>query len=648
MEGNPKIAEVKNTMPSSGDKHTWCGGAVIGLFKRLSVQDISLDIRMQRLERELHRAPDASAFFCARPLQAALGRGPLLMILAMLSSMYFSIGLRWMQILKVNGIRSFRHYRFSVEGIRSRGNSTYAHVQNFGILKDGVDIRNSFWHKSIRQSMSWQTDGSIILSFEQPVQANGFYFVTDSTNPELDPVLFHVTASDDLMRWETFGSSSFSFDWLISYHDTRRIFVLSDQSYPTTFMRNEVEVFDMSAPRLKTCLLIIINLIRTFTFGLPALLGLSKQEFVAKRVLQSGMICAGCVKTVLAIYDPYNRGSIVLHIFLTIFMALSIQIFDDDRYFWGSLLVLYSAWAIIGMRLANNVNIVYAISVCSVSAMILIYRSRIAAKIRKHALLDKKVYDSAWLSLCSSAENANLMDMLREELKEFAIPLRGEARHYEECTCKKRIESESSFYDEKDVLSGTCYQQLKRWYRLRLPVRSLDRLYAQAACVQCIMQERIGFWLDQLAESERLTSEEKRVAFKWELQPLKSAEQAIEKALRCYKGDGSRVVDICRQRIVLDSMERLLKLVHIVKDDNALHIVRVKDRMTLPFNHPSMQESCGFRAVLLNFHFLTEEALSFGLAGHICEIQFTLNTFADLCSAESHRRYRSYRYLIRH
>ncbi|EKX39829.1 hypothetical protein GUITHDRAFT_114079 [Guillardia theta CCMP2712] len=556
------------------------------------------------------------------------------MILAMLSSMYFSICLRWIQILKVNGIRSFRYYRFSVEGIRSRGNSTYAHAQTFGILKDGVDVRNSLWQKSVRHNMTWQPDGSILLSFEQPVQANGFYFMTESTNPELDPVLFHVTASDDRLRWETFGSSSFSFDWLISYHDTRRIFILSDESYPTTFMRNEVEVFDMSAPRLKTCLLITINLIRTFTFGLPAFLGLSKQEFVAKRVLQSGMIIAGCVKTVLAIYDPYNRGSILLHIILTVFMALSIQLFDDDRTFWGSLLVLYSAWAIIGMRLANNVNIIYAVSVCSVSALILVYRSRIAAEIRKLALTDKNAYDSAWLSMSSLSENARLIDLLREELNEFPIPLRSEARHYEECTCRMGLGSESSFSDERGTPKGSCYQQLKRWCRLRSPVSSLDRLYAQAACVQCLLHDKIS----QREPGGLLLAGA----------TLKSSEQAIEKALRCYKGDGSRVVDICRQRLVVDSMDHLLKLVQLIKDDDALHIVRVKDRMTLPFNHPSMQESCGFRAVLLNFHFLTDEALSFGLAGHICEVQLTLKEFAALCSAESHQRYKRYRYLIRH
>jgi hypothetical protein len=59
--------------------------------------------------------------------------------------------------------------------------------------------------------------------------------------------------------------------------------------------------------------------------------------------------------------------------------------------------------------------------------------------------------------------------------------------------------------------------------------------------------------------------------------PLKSPQRALEKLLRCYGSDVSRLVDICRQKILFDGPEDLLACLKGLLADPEIRIVRIKN-----------------------------------------------------------------------
>jgi hypothetical protein len=74
----------------------------------------------------------------------------------------------------------------------------FVQLQQFGMLYNGLDARFRM-HIESQRSMShiYERADTLILSFEEPVPTNGFYFVTaeEGTNVACDPVRFCVHGS---------------------------------------------------------------------------------------------------------------------------------------------------------------------------------------------------------------------------------------------------------------------------------------------------------------------------------------------------------------------------------------------------------------------------------------------------------------------
>ena len=67
---------------------------------------------------------------------------------------------------------------------------------------------------------------------------------------------------------------------------------------------------------------------------------------------------------------------------------------------------------------------------------------------------------------------------------------------------------------------------------------------------------------------------------KWvELGMVKRPQRAAEKALACYGGDISRVIDICRARAWFDTLVGLANCLALVAADQRVVVVRVKNTM---------------------------------------------------------------------
>jgi hypothetical protein len=200
----------------------------------------------------------------------------------------------------------------------------------------------------------------------------------------------------------------------------------------------------------------------------------------------------------------------------------------------------------------------------------------------------------------------------------------------------------------------------------RSPVDSLDQLFASAKCVCPAFLDKVVGWAAACngsfarpvrpdaavrAGAERSASGSAdwlvpaaslagAPAERAALAKIKSVERAVEKAVRTYCNDVSRLVDVCRQAVVFDDLASLAACLERVAADREARVCRVKNRMD-PAYDPAL--SMGYRDVALNLRLSTPETRRLGCELHVCELQLLLRPFALLKTEEGHRRYVRFR-----
>ena len=157
-----------------------------------------------------------------------------------------------------------------------------------------------------------------------------------------------------------------------------------------------------------------------------------------------------------------------------------------------------------------------------------------------------------------------------------------------------------------------------------IPVFSLDQLYDQAAFLDTFLRDKVveigkvsgGLYAVLQRDGEGGSSRLRRykpfstlsnthpnhplhAEIGWA--PLKDPQRALEKLLRCYGGDASRLLDCCRQRIVFARLEDVRAGLQALLADPEIHIVRVRNRLTRSARNggePDLRWSGGFRCYL--------------------------------------------------
>ncbi len=166
--------------------------------------------------------------------------------------------------------------------------------------------------------------------------------------------------------------------------------------------------------------------------------------------------------------------------------------------------------------------------------------------------------------------------------------------------------------------------------RYRLKARSLDQLFAQAAGVHKLLITKASAWAFSSNGSFPPSADGKSVERHRhehgvsEFAKLKSVDRAIEKVQLLYKGDVSRLLDICRQRIVFDSIRDMITCMQTIESDSDIRIVRIKNRMDPSYD---AQISAGFRYVHINLCISTEQTRRWCIDKHICELQLVYRDF---------------------
>ena len=215
----------------------------------------------------------------------------------------------------------------------------------------------------------------------------------------------------------------------------------------------------------------------------------------------------------------------------------------------------------------------------------------------------------------------------------FALLLQGSSR---------RINPTGSGFLRPSFLSRGDREQQR-------PLRSLDQLYVQAAFVQPILVHKVKQWaagrggcLPNATPGESISfvrfesGDAAEDALSLRFCDLKSPGRAIEKLVRSYGQDTSRLLDVCRQAIAFEGMQDMADCLNAIGSDPEVRIVRIKNRYTPGYD---AAQSGGYRDVLLNLQICTPEALLFGVEAHVCELQLILWQFAALKTKDGHSHY---------
>jgi hypothetical protein len=189
------------------------------------------------------------------------------------------------------------------------------------------------------------------------------------------------------------------------------------------------------------------------------------------------------------------------------------------------------------------------------------------------------------------------------------------------------------------------------------PLFSLDQLFVQAICVQPMLLRKTQQWsaasgglfpnrklkLGGATEYARFLAvkgvgkaavDAAGSDFKW--CRLKSVPRAVEKVVRSYGLDVSRLVDVCRQAIVFEELAGIAECLRAIASDPDVAILRVKNRLDPAYDAAA---SGGYRDLNLNVRFTSAAAVRLGVETHVCEVQLMLRGIAELKSDEGHRHY---------
>jgi hypothetical protein len=91
--------------------------------------------------------------------------------------------------------------------------------------------------------------------------------------------------------------------------------------------------------------------------------------------------------------------------------------------------------------------------------------------------------------------------------------------------------------------------------------------------------------------------------------------------------DVSRLLDLCRQSIIFESIDDLATCLRTIDNDPDVHILRIKNRLDPNYNSLT---TAGYRDVELNMLISNQATVDLGINTHVCEMQLIHQPYAEL------------------
>uniref|UniRef100_A0A7S0HFA5 Uncharacterized protein n=1 Tax=Hanusia phi TaxID=3032 RepID=A0A7S0HFA5_9CRYP len=574
------------------------------------------------LKRATETASYSSLFYSSQPMTAALTRTPFRIFFAFISSImtyYFQSDFVFIQH---DGARLGSKFKFTALELRNRMCPASSNVLSIGLLLNDRIV-------PLPQHSLRSHGPSIEISLPSGATWNGWYFNTSMEDLSFDPVRFSFEAFDSQSQtWTTVGSSTY-----LSIASTNTFF---HGRYATTRNRGELEI-QSRRPRFPQKMQLVTNLMVAVFTGLTGLSGSVGLERCGRTLLSFVVMWCALSDAAIAIWllmcnstsEVCEKGSwthlfamssalqySLAFLFLGVLKKEHVQLFfvTIGSFTFGSALVLLH-YPNDGPYSSTSWFFLISIPCLSIALWVLINRRIIVARAKQLVEKDKDRYSELWTQITESQQEA-LIDL--ERLVRDFQPI---------CT--------------KDAVQ---YQPPSHVCSL-MPESCLDRLYAGSIAVDPLLREKTLLWASKAGGllpcvvcSEcpkylRLMSTDgsEVTCVRWA--SLKRRERAIEKIVRIYSSDVSKIMDIVRQSIIFDSVLDLSTCLRVIFEDEDVEIVRVKNRLDRRYDASA---TAGYRDVLLNLRFLSAK-------WYVCELQLILRDFAELKTDSGHSRYVSWR-----
>jgi hypothetical protein len=97
--------------------------------------------------------------------------------------------------------------------------------------------------------------------------------------------------------------------------------------------------------------------------------------------------------------------------------------------------------------------------------------------------------------------------------------------------------------------------------------------------------------------------------------------------MHAWAQDKSKLVDICRQSIIFESIGGIIACLALISQDQDVKILRIKNRLDPAYNSA---QSAGYRDVAMNIRIATPEAQALEANAHVCELQLVLRQYAEI------------------
>jgi len=271
-------------------------------------------------------------------------------------------------------------------------------------------------------------------------------------------------------------------------------------------------------------------------------------------------------------------------------------------------------------------------------------------------------YDSLWKKLYDTEAGRMSIEQLDNTVKSMVT------RDFPDGNCRQynRLQTEDDLRHASD-LDGAyggaplhpLFQNLGLFtipdaMNLRSRVTSCNQLFCQAAIASLLLSDRLKDWasasqgffresaLSNLFSFRGFAADVGSTYVKWNdvrhdaarvqrihWTPMKRHARCMEKMLRSYDNDPSRLLDIARSSIAFESLSDLTICLEAIWADSSVVVSRVINRMSKDYN---ADETGGYRDVCINLRLVSPDAQALGAELHVCEVQLILLEFATLRS----------------
>lgn len=209
----------------------------------------------------------------------------------------------------------------------------------------------------------------------------------------------------------------------------------------------------------------------------------------------------------------------------------------------------------------------------------------------------------------------------KKALRQSMAMMQQDVRSYEEKWAQ--LNSEPAILDElaHEVQAIKCKQSITQ------SLSDLSELYVQGVAAKKAFDVKMDRWAKQVGG--------KSIPSK-----LKTQKRAMQKIMRSYNGDATRLSDIVRGALVFEYFEDLLAVFRKIATDPEVQIHRIKNRFDLNYDAAL---SAGYRDVCILVTISTDENKKSGADQHVCEVQMHMAAILAIKSDAGHKRYVKWR-----